>query len=203
MARLFVGTFIEESHRKLLLELKQVNRSLDTRWQRKLRWVQPERQHLTWFFIGDVPKEKVTDVEQKLAAAVEKFSNSLTPDTASSFSQLTFESAELWPNPRKCRQLVLCAKHFSGHITALANEITRSLKQFSDPDAKHYDTFRPHITLFRLDAPRSKDAERPAIEHISGLSDALPFTIDLGRISLIESDLGKPNQYISLRDFAI
>lgn len=203
MTRLFVGTFIEESHRKLLLELKQANCHLDARWQRKLRWVQPEKQHLTWLFIGDVPKEKVMDVEQKLALAVEMFSKSLTPDTPSSFSQLTFANAELWPNPRKCRQLVLCAKSFSPLITSIANEITRALKQFCDPDAKHYDTFKPHITLFRLDAPKSKEAEKPAVEHVNGLSTALPFDLDVRRISLIESDLGKSNEYINLKDFAI
>lgn len=195
MTRLFVGTFIEESHRKLLAELKEANRDLDARWQRKLRWVHPEKLHMTWFFIGDVEADKVAEVEQKLSAALRE-----SPPVPLS---LSFDELELWPNARKCRQLVLCAKQSSSQVNDVAERITQSLKSFSNSGSKHYDTFKPHITLLRLEAPRDKSAERPDVSHLRGTVEYSTLVLDVRRISLIESDLGRTNRYTSLKDFSI
>lgn len=195
MTRLFVGTFVEESHRKRLADFKEANRDLESRWQRKLRWVHSEKLHMTWYFIGDVEAESVREVEQDLESALHR---SPPPRFA-----LRFDTLELWPNARKCRQLVLCTKKFSPGVSAVAEQITRACLKYARPDAKHYDTFKPHVTLLRLDAPRSRSAERPDLSHLKDLLSSDPFVLDVSCVSLIESDLGRSNKYVSLKDYKL
>lgn len=205
MPRLFVGTFIEESHRKLLSDVKEANRDLDARWERKLRWVNADKLHLTWFFIGDVPREKMPEVEEKLGAAIERAKKSLASGSGSGLASflIEFESPELWPNPKKARQLVLRAKYVPSFAALLADEVMRALDSFAAKDAKRYETFKPHITLLRLEAPGTKTVCRPDSQDVKVLPERLPIKLDVRHVSLIESDFGRANNYVSLKDFVI
>ena len=70
MPRLFIGTFLEPTEQERFASLPIINEHLEAKWQRKPRWVKPDKLHVTWLFLGSIEKELVDKVQTALRALV-------------------------------------------------------------------------------------------------------------------------------------
>ena len=147
----------------------------------KLRWVRPERIHLTLKFLGEVAEPKVAELGRALARAV--------PGSVRPF-ELRVHGVGRFPPEGRPRVLWAglqpARAEEAGALSALRERIEEAAAQAGF--AREVRPFRPHLTLARLGEGRSPD----------GLADALARRVgaECGRIAvasvwLIQSVLGR------------
>jgi RNA 2',3'-cyclic 3'-phosphodiesterase len=136
--RLFVGTFLPKSDQDSLGELQEHSEKLAAEWQRKLRWVRPEKLHLTWVFLGSVDEDYIPEIQSKLTALLAE-----QPPLDVVYSKPTF-----WPGPKHARTFVLTPDTVSDEVMNLADRIKRDMKPYAE---KIEPKYRPHITVMRFD----------------------------------------------------
>ncbi len=73
MARLFVGTFLHQAGRELIAALPEQNSELPELINREIRWVRPEKLHMTWFYLGPTAEETMELIAQVLGRAIERY----------------------------------------------------------------------------------------------------------------------------------
>lgn len=179
--RLFVGTFLPEAQRGALVPDAESAARLAEEWGRKIRWVRPDKLHLTWVFLGDVEDAVRPEVEAKLSQLLE----SVAP------LQLTYSSMTLWPHARKAKTFVVVPGVVAPQLMQLAERLKSEMRPYADRLEIKY---RPHITLARMDP----DAGRIDIPEWFPLRTTLPITHVIDRIDLIESHLHGSKDYESI-----
>jgi len=183
LRRLFVGTFLSDSQKAHLGEIRRSNDRLVADWQRKLRWVRPVKLHLTWLFLGEVKGTLVPEVESRLASMLSEQPG----------GRIIYDQAEFWPSPGKARQLVLTASVIPDPVANLGKTIRAGLSELAaKPDARD---FRPHITLLRFGdstAPAQTQSPRQRLKFPDWLDlrQFLPITQEIQSVVLLESHLG-------------
>jgi len=187
--RLFVGTFLGEEERTRLAELADKHgERLSLEWDRKVRWVKPEKLHITWIFLGEHEETVVDPVLTRLGALLkgqEPFS-------------LSYELPVFWPSPRKARMCALVPGTVSDEVSSLGSKVRRALREFTEKEEKK---FRPHLTLFRLGQANKQRMEIPDWMEMDRI---LPIRHDIRSINLIQSHLGSENDaYESVAAFQL
>lgn len=108
---------------------------------RDARWVRIEGAHVTLKFIGEVPTEKMDDIQAALRAVP-------FPDPI----RINFRGVGFFPNERRPR--VLWAGIEAGPaLGALAAAVDAALELLGI--AREQREFSPHLTLARLDSPKN------------------------------------------------
>ncbi|MCA9800342.1 MAG: RNA 2',3'-cyclic phosphodiesterase [Cyanobacteria bacterium HKST-UBA02] len=200
MPRLFVGTFLNDEERSRFTGLREENKHLSGTWGRKVAFVEPEKIHITWLFLGDIEKRKIGTLASRLESA----------GSSKEFHDMmvTYDRLEIWPSPQRARLGVLTANLTPAPVQTLAGHISGALKEFG-PETEHKrpKAFKPHLTLMRLRAARHETDShlaRPEISEVRGLEKVIPLNQNIDRICLIESELGDgPPQYRSLVEIAL
>jgi len=132
MERIFFGIPLPE-------EIKQALRDVNKRMQEypgKLKWVDPDRTHLTLKFIGEVEEGKSTDYSDAIR----------TLDLPNPFS-IRLNKPGVFPHPRKPRVLWIGIEH-ADTLTSLANAVDQRLAQEGvEPETRD---FHPHLTVARV-----------------------------------------------------
>jgi RNA 2',3'-cyclic 3'-phosphodiesterase len=107
-----------------------------------VRWVSPDRVHLTLRFLGDTPAGQVP----ALLEALEK--------SANRFSRFVVELGDVgaFPNGRKPQTLWLGVRGEAERLVRLAAEVDRALGELGIPPEGR--AFRPHLTIGRVRSPR-------------------------------------------------
>jgi 2'-5' RNA ligase len=179
--RLFVALSISDKVRENLVSLLDQLRRADSR----PRWTNPLNLHVTLKFIGQVPEEKLSSINQALSTVVQ------TAELALSFRGLGF-----FPNDRR-PAVVWAGVQGPPELAALADSIDESLAWCGIP--RKTRPFSPHLTLARCQGTPLPEPLRTQIQIFKGHS----FGKQIAReFQLMESKL-KPSgaEYTTLRSF--
>jgi 2'-5' RNA ligase len=187
--RLFVGSFLAETERACLVELRACDQQLSAEWSRRLRWVTAEKMHLTWIFLGHVEEKFVDEICERLNGIAESHRK----------TAVDYTDVEFWPSPKLARHLVLTPAKVPAEVLAIAKHTKETLSDYVDkPETRPY---RPHVTLLNLDSGPKMSL---AIPDYLSIDNCLPLRQNLAKIDLIESRLGRGSDaYTSLKTFEL
>jgi len=73
LKRLFLGTFLPDEDKLRLKEVQNANENLPERFRAKVRWVNDQKLHLTWLFLGNLEEDAIERLQQKIAFALEHY----------------------------------------------------------------------------------------------------------------------------------
>ena len=167
--RAFIAIELSNAARAVLTE---VNEALAQQAPRQaVRWVNPERMHLTLRFLGDTPVEKVADLKTVLddaAKHVEPF-------------VMTLDSLGCFPNERKPRVIWVGVMGDVAQAETLRASIDRMLEPLGWEMERR--PFRAHLTLGRVKEQR-RELRLPWGKRVA------PAEIPVHEIVLFESRLG-------------
>lgn len=183
MPRLFVGTFLPEPERHKLLVDPASNERLVELWERRIRWVRPEKLHLTWLFLGSVDEAIVPEIKAKVADIVR--------DVAP--MDLYYSQSTFCPSSRNARTFVLEPETVPDEVKKLGERCRKELKEYVEEDRLE-PKYKPHLTLARMDRGRKRVSLPewfPPLKHF-------PLHHHIDRVDLIESHLGASNDYVSI-----
>lgn len=186
--RLFVGTLLADRHSQSLSRMKdRLAPQLSEVWHNcKLRWVRPEKLHITWLFIGESNEESEQEIKDILASEL---------STAEPFS-LHYDRLEIFGPKSRPKALVLSCRNAPDQVQALAALMRKSLGHLCQK--KEDQIFRPHLTLCRFPHGYRGKTILPELE----TSEFLPLQQEVACLSLIESHLGgKGDSYERLADY--
>jgi 2'-5' RNA ligase len=203
MSRLFLGTFLPEEDQQRLRVVQESNRDLDSRWNCRIRWVQPKKLHLTWMFLGDVEPRHVDDLKRALTEMKAGF---ISP------GDIVYDRMEVWFGRDLPRHLVLTPSAVPPDFIRLVTLVRNKLLDFAGEDYRQQakDKFRPHITLMRFQKLDDQDHRLPLESNstgahpfaekrklrmkelpagaINGMSEILPIRQPLNSVALISSN---------------
>jgi 2'-5' RNA ligase len=179
--RLFVGTFLPEVDRAAVYVDPDSADKLATLWGRKIRWVRPDKLHLTWLFLGGVEEERIPDLSLKIEEVVRDFGP----------MEIEYSKFTLWPHARNARTFVLQPESAPEKVMRLGETIKKELKGYAERlDLK----YRPHLTLARMDST----SKRVEVPDWFPVRKNLPLVHKIDRVDLIESHLGGNKDYVSI-----
>ncbi len=118
-----------------------------------VRWVTPERLHLTLKFLGETPGDRVPEI----IAALEKSSNKFSPLV------VELEGVGAFPNLRKPQTIWLGIGR-GERLAGLAESVESALQNLGFEREKR--AFRPHLTLGRLRSPKEVRELTQALEAV-------------------------------------
>lgn len=182
MIRTFVAVELEASVRQALA---QVQATLRSRLEKsvgsgvRIQWVKPESIHLTLKFLGDMPEDRVPDVQTVLTRVAGGHSR-FTVDV---------EGLGVFPDARAPRVLWVGLTAHVDALKRLAADVEAVLGAIGfAPESK---PFNPHLTLARI-KERSRDiGQTLAVDRM--LERAAPIgTVMVNAIALMKSEL-KPS----------
>ncbi|MDX5418669.1 MAG: RNA 2',3'-cyclic phosphodiesterase [Hymenobacteraceae bacterium] len=142
-----------------------------------IRQIPEENLHLTLYFIGNVPAEQLTSIQEVTAHISRQFGP----------FELQLEAIEPGPKPRSPR-LIWARFESSEPFAQLSNSLTQALS--SDPPLDRAAI--PHITLSRF----RKD--RPAPRNLEAILPESPVTLQVNEIAVWHSELGSPHPRYSI-----
>lgn len=139
-----------------------------------VRWVTPDRLHLTLKFLGDTLPEKVPALEENLR------------EKANNFSAFVVELGDVgaFPHPRKPQTLWLGVER-AEELSRLAEEIEQATCKLGfEREAK---AFRPHLTLGRVKSPKGQGELAAELRAAAGNSARIAWPVE--EVELIRSEL--------------
>ena len=212
MVRLFVGTFLEPHERNLIAALPEKHVFPESLTNRKIRWISPEKLHMTWVFIGEVQEESIKPIAEALTSSIKEYLKLAV--SKMEVPSIKFDRIAIWPNKRNARHLVITASRQENAFRQLSHSIRKSMIPFCQ--GVQEEKFRPHITLFRISrkilttstpdliAESGFDYNRFASEVMTIKSSIEPLVLRLNSVHLVASHLGSPvDAYQSLHSFSI
>ena len=137
MKRIFFAYDVDEKLRERLAEeSRRFRRELQDQ-ARRLRWVEPERYHMTAVFLGDIEEERLAALSELLGAP--RLSRKVA---------VTLGPPLVFPKPRYPRVLVRSVSDGAEPLEAAATLLRNALASAGfDFDGK---PFRPHLTVAYL-----------------------------------------------------
>lgn len=142
-----------------------------------VKWVGPGSMHLTLKFLANVSLNRLEDVKNEIKNAAE---------SSSSFSLITCETG-CFPNLKKVRVFWLGLNGDIAKLLDLQRMIDESLVKLGF--SKESRPFTAHLTLARLKDDCTIDDRKEFSELIKEAKFEPPFSMIVGRISLIRSQL--------------
>ncbi len=199
MVRLFIGTFVSQESRDKVLAFQRINAHIKE--TAKLRWLPPEKLHLTWNFLGDVPEGEHPEILAAMTRALTNFQ--AEQPQASALPAVSFSQPTLWPDSRQPRVFVLRPSETSPTFDRLALLLRGETAKFcrSSDEAKGY-AFNPHVTIART--PQNERAVKLRLEDFVELKNLIPLWLEIAKVELICSHLGNDAQgYVPLHTFSV
>jgi 2'-5' RNA ligase len=187
--RLFVALDPPEPVRRRLAALAVELRRAAGRAADEIRWVEPEKIHLTVQFLGAVPEERVPAVEEAVRAAA----------AAARPLSLAVRGAGGFPNARRPRVVWAGLAGDVAPLAALAEDLGRRLAPLGFPPEER--AFSPHLTLGRARDRRGAPGMAGALARVAH-GDGAPWRA--AELVLIESHLSpKGPRYEPVARFAL
>jgi len=132
--RLFVASPLSGAAREPLQAIYEQRERIAAKMPQRIRWTVPEQWHVTWLFLGSVPREQLPEIQSQFAAGLAN----LKPLAAE------LQDIQFWPKPRQPR-LIVCRLQPDPRLLKRWETICQAL-----PDYPPDKAFTPHITLARL-----------------------------------------------------
>jgi 2'-5' RNA ligase len=179
--RLFVALSIPEEVRNKLSSLLAALERADKRQ----RWADPEKLHVTIKFIGHVAPESLTAIGDALAAVKSECA-----------VRLEFRGIGFFPNARR-PNIAWVGIESSPNFVELASDVNRVLLPLAIP--REEKPFVPHLTLARFRQERLPAALKKEIQNWTGSNFG---TLATTEFHLMESKLKSTGaEYTTLRSF--
>ena len=175
--RLFISVELSEAWRQAA---EQVAQELQATHGREYRWVRPELYHVTVVFLGELPRERLDDVEDALRAATVA-----VPPFELQLGGLSGFGVDV------PRALILAVTDPSGGLRAVRQRLDQELTERRIP----YDrkALKPHLTLGRARVQRGggrRDrSRRGQPERLTAAPRPDVGPLDVTAIALVKSDL--------------
>ena len=173
--RTFIAIELDETINAALTDLQEQLKAKVPRGS--VRWVKPGGIHLTLKFLGDVPVNRIKEIEQALTQACVEF------------PAFSFSVGELgcFPNPRRPRVVWVGVQEKSGTLTGLQKAIEDGMEKLGfAPEGRR---FHAHLTLGRTQQRASSDDVRRLGQLVSETDVGLLGQMEARSVSLIKSDL--------------
>jgi len=145
--------------------------------QGSVRWVKPGGIHLTLKFLGDVPANRIEEIERALTQACAGFP---------AFS-LSVGGLGCFPNPRRPRVLWVGVQEESGILSRLEKAIQDEMEKLGFPPEGR--KFHAHLTLGRTQRRASSGDVRRLGRLVSETDIGQLGQMEARSVSLIKSDL--------------
>lgn len=182
--RLFVGTFLSQEERQRLKEAREkLEPLLLQEWNCKLRWVRPEKLHMTWLFLGDCDSSSEEGVSDTLSQFTQE--NALVKEDAT----IIFDQFDFFPNQAKRSLMALLPNTVPNGFSTLAKSLRNQLLKFCQK--RESEELRPHLTIFRFDRTDHRKYSLPRAIDLSGIA---PIDLDVSSFSLIHSHHGSSQE---------
>lgn len=139
-----------------------------------VKWVAPEKMHVSLFFLGNVKKEKIEEIEAVLDWAAEgKGPFDFQVEGIGTFG------------PQNSPRVIWAGVKNPGPIVDLQSDLSGALEEIGfSPDRREY---KPHITIGRI---KSGHQKRHLLRAIDELRDAVFGKVHSESLVLVESVLG-------------
>jgi 2'-5' RNA ligase len=134
--RLFVAIPLPEAVRNAIVGVQEELRKLVS--PKAVRWTQPEQFHLTLKFLGDVPGDRVTVLQEALAVAC----------AGVGALALRAQSMGFFPNERSPRVIWAGISDDTGRLVDLQKRVESVVQPFTSGQGT--ERFAGHITLGRI-----------------------------------------------------
>ncbi len=173
--RTFIAIELDEAVKAALTDLQE---QLQTEApHRAVRWVKPGGIHLTLKFLGDVPADRIEEIEQALTQACAGI-------PAFSFS---VGGLGCFPNPRRPRVLWVGVQEESSNLKRLQKAIEEGMEELGfSPERR---SFHAHLTLGRV-RRRTRSGDVRRLGRLVQESDIGQVgQMEARAVSLIKSDL--------------
>ncbi len=174
--RTFIAIELDEAIKVALVDLQgQLKAKVP---QGSVRWVKPGGIHLTLKFLGDVPANRIGEVERALTQACVRF-------RCFSFS---VGGIGCFPNPRRPRVVWVGVREESGTLLRLQKAIEDAMEKLGFPPERR--RFHAHLTLGRT----RRRASSSDVRRLGQLVSETDMGESLGQmeawaVSLMKSDL--------------
>jgi len=173
----------EEMHQQLDRVQRRLQRDIS---HRAVKWVSPEKIHLTLFFLGDIFASRVDAIKEALAVVA----RNVPP------IQADIQELGVFPNPSRARVLWVGMHDPEEHLALLALAVNEALEQLGyEPDRR---PFKPHLTLGRVRRKASRSEARRIGELMTRMEIGALGRETLGELVLFRSDL-KPTGAVYTR----
>lgn len=157
---------------ELVRELKEIQHSLDKGWE-GIKWVKPEKIHLTLKFLGYIENERV----EEIASILRRAAGGIKPFTLSVGGIGWFPEEKnprvLWVGLSGDGELKRLQKNMEGLLAAIGFE-------------KEDRPFEPHLTLCRV---KSRKAGKSLVEMVKNLKPNIGFDFRVDSFVLFSSVL--------------
>ena len=138
---------------ELLADVQKLQQRLESRLKTTaVRWTKAEQLHLTLWFLGNVPAERLQDLE----AALQQACAGTPPLT------LRLEGLGCFPTFKRPNVVWLGVTGDVDALKALAQRVSQETKKFGEHDEKR--AFKAHLTIARL-----RDAPFRELERVGGV----------------------------------
>jgi RNA 2',3'-cyclic 3'-phosphodiesterase len=158
--RLFVALEPPDLVRRRLAALRAELERAAGRAAGEVKWVSPENVHLTLQFLGAVPEERLTAVQQAVAQAAR----------ASTPLELMVTGTGAFPSARRARVLWAGLGGDLAPLASLVAALGRELAPLGFPPEQR--PFSAHLTLGRARDPRGLPGLAAALAHAGGGNEA-------------------------------
>jgi len=173
--RTFIAIELDETIHAALTDLQEQFKAKVPRGS--VRWVRSEGIHLTLKFLGDVPADRIGEIERALAQACVGF-------PAFSFS---VEGLGCFPDPRRPRVVWVGVREESGNLAGLQKAIEDGMERLGfAPEGRKFDA---HLTLGRTQRRASSGDVRRLGQLVSETDIGSLGQMEARSVSLIKSDL--------------
>lgn len=166
--RAFIAIDLSDEAKAVLADVSGTLASQTT--EGVVKWVEPQRMHLTLRFLGNTPLDKLDE----LAAALDEVAQSHAP------FKLNLDALGCFPNERRPRVIWVGVEGDVARAEALRAAIEAKIGSLGwEPEEK---SFRPHLTLGRV-------KDRKATIDLPWGQGVAPAVIDVEEVVLFESQL--------------
>jgi 2'-5' RNA ligase len=173
--RLFIAVELDNTTQD---RLAQVSRPLQVRLpEGSIRWVRPEGRHLTLKFLGEVPRDGVSEIRAALRNAAAPFPK---------FS-IRIGGFGVFPNLRRPRVLWVGVEDPSGRLAEVQAAVEAAMTELGfDPERRR---FHPHVTLGRVGRRVRGQLLRSLADELEELELGEVGRMKVDRVVLIRSEL--------------
>lgn len=175
--RLFIGTMLPIEDAEKIAEMRQsIEPKLQEWWDCELRWVRPDKLHITWLFLGNCDSSTEAKIAEQLPSILENQSK----------LDINYEDFTMFGSDGRPNAVVLLPRDLSAGVLDLGNKLREKLGNFCEKKEEY--KFRPHLTLFRFPRDTKKDYR---VEEGLDISKYVPMRQKIEKLSLIESHTGQ------------
>jgi len=169
--RLFIASFLSDDEKTCIDALRQSNKNLIASHKPNVRFVTPEKWHLTWMFLGDCKKK----LELEILKIIEETAQSCASQ------QMVYDRFAIWPSDQKPRVGVLESSMPPFEFISSVEQMQKRLAPLLENPGEQHAKFKPHITIARF---KNKCFTQNEFD-----TNKLPLIHSINEVALVMSDM--------------